>query len=198
MEVDLPVPAKQQRLEIDPPEVIEARLRRFYPAVSDVASIPMRWSSKIETHDLSGHHIELRENRTVVEYQGPAETTHKDARAVRTADPIPRACGLFYFEVKVISKGKNGYIAVGIADDKVKLGRLPGWDDNSYGYHGDDGNVFTGSGQGSSYGPTFTTGDVIGCCYDMVAKSVFFTKNGENLDTAFKDVSNKGLVQYRL
>ena len=63
-------------------------------------------------------------------------------------------------------------------------------------YHGDDGNVFTGSGQGSSYGPTFTTGDVIGCCYDMVAKNVFFTKNGENLDTAFKDVSTKGPVHY--
>ena len=40
--------------------------------------------------------------------------------------------------------------------------RLPGWDKHSYGYHGDDGHSFCSSGQGQAYGPTFTTGDVIG------------------------------------
>ena len=40
--------------------------------------------------------------------------------------------------------------------------RLPGWDKHSYGYHGDDGHSFCSSGQGQKYGPTFTTGDVIG------------------------------------
>ena len=42
------------------------------------------------------------------------------------------------------------------------LFRLPGWDKHSYGYHGDDGHSFCSSGQGQAYGPTFTTGDVIG------------------------------------
>ena len=40
--------------------------------------------------------------------------------------------------------------------------RLPGWDKHSYGYHGDDGHSFCSSGQGQKYGPTFTTGDVVG------------------------------------
>lgn len=56
-----------------------------------------------------------------------------------------------------------------------------GWDKKSYGYHGDDGNSFCCSGQGQAYGPTFTTGDVIGCCLNMIDNTCFFTKNGVNL-----------------
>ena len=37
-----------------------------------------------------------------------------------------------------------------------------------------------------SYGPSFGTGDVIGC--GIVNRSCFFTKNGEFLGVAFKDV----------
>jgi len=195
MEIDEPVARviKQvaNQTQIDSTEAINARLGRLYPSVT-LSSIPMQWR-KIDLFNGELYSIELRENRTVVEYQGNGETTHRDARAVRTETPIPRTCGLFYFEIEVISKGKNGYIAVGVADDKVKLARLPGWDENSYGYHGDDGNVFTGSGTGVNYGPTFTTGDVIGCCYDLAARTIFFTKNGENLDTAFQDVSQQAL-----
>jgi hypothetical protein len=38
------------------------------------------------------------------------------------------------------------------------MDRLPGWDNHSYGYHGDDGCAFKGSGKGNAYGPTFSTG----------------------------------------
>lgn len=34
-------------------------------------------------------------------------------------------------------------------------GKQPGWTSNSWGYHGDDGHIFHGSGQGRPYGPTF-------------------------------------------
>lgn len=42
-----------------------------------------------------------------------------------------------------------------------KFFRIPlvGWDKQSYGYHGDDGNSFCSSGNGQPYGPTFTTGN---------------------------------------
>jgi len=30
----------------------------------------------------------------------------------------------------------------------------------SFGYHGDDGHLYQGTGRGTSFGPTFTTGDV--------------------------------------
>ncbi len=58
---------------------------------------------------------------------------------------------------------------------------IAGWDKHSYGYHGDDGYSFCSSGTGQPYGPTFTTGDVIGCCVNLIDNTCFYTKNGVNL-----------------
>ena len=58
----------------------------------------------------------------------------------------------------------------------------------SYGYHADDGNVYNQSGTGISYGPTFTTGDVVGCCVNFIENNAFFTKNGTPLGGAFRDL----------
>jgi hypothetical protein len=44
---------------------------------------------------------------------------------------------------------------IGFATDDVKPDRLPGWEPHSYGYHGDDGCAFHGSGQGREYGPKY-------------------------------------------
>ena len=35
---------------------------------------------------------------------------HKDAASVRSTHPIPAACGIYYFEVKIISKGRDGLV----------------------------------------------------------------------------------------
>ncbi len=58
---------------------------------------------------------------------------------------------------------------------------FPGWEKQSYGYHGDDGQSFSSSGIGKPYGPTFTTGDVIGCGVNMIDNTAFYTKNGIKL-----------------
>uniref|UniRef100_A0A452RM82 B30.2/SPRY domain-containing protein n=1 Tax=Ursus americanus TaxID=9643 RepID=A0A452RM82_URSAM len=63
-----------------------------------------------------------------------------------------------------------------------------GWDKHSYGYHGDDGHSFCSSGTGQPYGPTFTTGDVIGCCVNLINSTCFYTKNGHSLGIAFTDL----------
>ena len=47
---------------------------------------------------------------------------------------------------------------VGLSGNDVQLARQPGWNPNSFGYHGDDGNMFRASGSGTPYGPTFTKG----------------------------------------
>lgn len=44
---------------------------------------------------------------------------------------------------------------MGFASEDVKPDRLPGWEPRSYGYHGDDGCAFHGSGQGREYGPKY-------------------------------------------
>lgn len=58
---------------------------------------------------------------------------------------------------------------------------IQGWEKNSYGFHADDGCVFCSSGTGQQYGPTFSTADVVGCGFNLVDRSIFFTKNGINL-----------------
>lgn len=114
--------------------------------------------------------------------------THKDAASVRTTHAIPAACGLYYFEVKIVSKGRDGYMGIGLSARDVNVNRLPGWDKHSYGYHGDDGHSFCSSGTGQPYGPTFTTGDVIGCGVNLVDNTAFYTKNGHHLGIAFTDL----------
>ena len=42
---------------------------------------------------------------------------------------------------------------------------------------------FNSSGTGQQFGPVFTTGDVIGCGFNLVDRSIFFTRNGMNLGT---------------
>ena len=64
----------------------------------------------------------------------------------------------------------------------------PGWDKHSYGYHGDNGHTFNSAGNGQPYGPTFTTGDVVGCGVNLIDNTCFYTKNGVNLGVAFTDL----------
>ena len=74
------------------------------------------------------------------------------------------------------------------------MSRLPGWETNSWGYHGDDGYSFASQLDGQAYGPQFTSkslylsvvtwlncvkaGDVIGCGIDYRKGQAFYTKNG--------------------
>ena len=51
-------------------------------------------------------------------------------------------------------------------------GRSPG----SWGYHGDDSDLFI-SGTPYNFGTTYGTGDVIGCGVDKETSTTFFTKN---------------------
>jgi len=38
----------------------------------------------------------------------------EDSAAIRTNHPIPSQCVLFYFEVEIIDKGKNGYVIISL------------------------------------------------------------------------------------
>ena len=77
------------------------------------------------------------------------------------------------------------YMGIGLSTKEVSLNRLPGWDKGSYGYHGDDGHSFCSSGSGIAYGPTFTTGDVVGCCVNFLENTCFYTRNGHNIGNSF-------------
>ncbi|KAK9360531.1 concanavalin A-like lectin/glucanase domain-containing protein [Lipomyces starkeyi] len=170
--------------------------------------LPSCWSSEgvSQSMEIFGDMLEVK-------FAGPpAKGNEQEAAAVRANHPIPPQCGLFYFEVEVLSRGKDGYafpvprtstsaferddpiinersfIGVGFCGPKVQLNKMPGWVSDSWGYHGDDGNTFACQNSGKQYGPTFSTNDVIGCGINFRNRTAFYTKNGIALETAFKDL----------
>ncbi|RCI00445.1 hypothetical protein CU098_011082, partial [Rhizopus stolonifer] len=141
--------------------------------------LPTFWNVKDKSKN-----IQVGSNGLDLSYIGPGkQETH--AALARSNFPMRPQCGVFYFEMRVISKGDDGYIGIGFCAATNKLERLPGWDPDSWGYHGDDGHSFAGSGTGKNYGPCFSTGDVIGCGVNFADSSAFYTKNGKFLGYAF-------------
>ena len=65
---------------------------------------------------------------------------------------IPTGLGLFYYEVKVLDSGPEGYMSVGFAKEGSNAKRLIGWEKGTWGYHADDGLIFEGSGKGRPFG----------------------------------------------
>lgn len=97
--------------------------------------------------------------------------------------PAARHNFLPYYEVFIIGTTgtENSTVAVGVGEAGVSgKGILPGWKSGSYGYHADDGFVYCESGEGKAYGPTYTTGDVVGCGI-TINNELYFTKNGKSL-----------------
>jgi hypothetical protein len=82
---------------------------------------------------------------------------------------------------------------IGLAKKGIATNALPGWKSGSYGYHGDDGKAFGGSGAGRDFGPTFTTGDIITCIWCQVNRTISYAKNGVHLGVAFRDVNEDKL-----
>ncbi|RIB26133.1 concanavalin A-like lectin/glucanase domain-containing protein [Gigaspora rosea] len=121
-----------------------------------------------------------------VSYEGLGEND-EDVGAIRANHPIPPYCKLFYFEVDIIDEGKNKIIGIGFCEKEFDLNRMTGWEDGSWGYHGDNGN-FICSGNCHHHGPSFSNGDTIGCCLNFTNNTVFYTKNGINLGIAFRNL----------
>lgn len=66
--------------------------------------VPQYWDANDKSKTLF-----LCEHRLRVSYKGPGKYDN-DAAAIRAERPIPPACGLFYFEILVVSKGRDGYV----------------------------------------------------------------------------------------
>ncbi|KAF5841863.1 hypothetical protein DUNSADRAFT_10569 [Dunaliella salina] len=133
----------------------------------------------------TGHGVEIGDDKLSVRYLADGRNSN-DVGSVMANEPVPGDRSTFYYEMQVVDPGVLGCIAIGFADAGFKLTRQPGWEPNSYGYHGDDGRKFS-SGKFEKYGPTFGAGDIIGAGIHLSQKEIFFTKNGVNLGRAFQN-----------
>jgi hypothetical protein len=114
---------------------------------------------------------------------------------------MPAQAGIYYFEVTLLSKRRDEYagsrksqfdysflpslyrttVCVGFLGKSVTLARPPGWEPESWGYHGDDGDIYSGGNVGKKYDETFSAGDVVGCGVNFRTGQAFFTRNAKKL-----------------
>lgn len=71
----------------------------------DLMPLPSRWneSDKYVGLDLLNDGLEVR-------YMGPPNKHDHEAAAVRADHPMPPQCGIYYFEVTILAKSKEGYV----------------------------------------------------------------------------------------
>lgn len=165
------------------PRDAQARKKLVIRPEEEVFTLPTRWNDS-DRH--ASIHISISGSElTFMGGQGNLNgVDNKDeAAAARTNNSIPPICGVYYYEVEVLDRGNKGHIGVGFATKQHKTTKMPGWESHSWGYHADDGRLFSSEGE-QPFGPRFSTGDVVGCGVDFGSGRIFFTKNGVFLGTA--------------
>ncbi|CAI5437613.1 unnamed protein product [Caenorhabditis angaria] len=168
---------------------LNKRLRELYPSVKEregYASFPRRWD-----RNQASNHLDISKDGLSVTFKKHVKVPKEEketSAVVRANAAIPASCGLYYFEVTIVH-GQKGCMGVGLSRKGGLLNRMPGWDTDCYGYHGDDGNFFSACGHGAPYGPKFGTGDVVGCGIDTLMQHIFFTKNGQFLGLVVQSIT---------
>lgn len=143
--------------------------------------------SHLNTINSSGGFLVVSPDKLSVQYTNVHLHGH-DVGVVQADCPAPCKKLVYYFEIFVKNAGAKGHIAIGFTSEHFKMRRQPGWEANSYGYHGDDGLLYRGQGKGEPFGPTFTSGDTVGAGINYASQDFFFTKNGKLVGTVYKDV----------
>ena len=109
-------------------------------------------------------------------------TAHRAIRAT-----VGMSSGKWYWEATVNSYS-SGLFGIAKADASLADGQYVGANASSWGYLG-NGNKYT-SGSASSYGASFTTGDVIGIAFDADNGTLTFYKNGTSQGSAFTGLTS--------
>ncbi|CAG8601628.1 2247_t:CDS:2 [Dentiscutata heterogama] len=143
--------------------------KRLYSSIS----LPTQWNAA----DCSSYITIVDDENLTVKYIGPGRNW-VDAASIRANYSIPPEIGLYYYEMTVVNCGDRGCIGIGLSKPATRLNRMPGWEPDTIGYHGDDGNLYCERGTGVKFGPLYTTGETVGCGINFFDKFIFFTKNG--------------------
>ncbi|KAH8881612.1 ran-binding protein [Thozetella sp. PMI_491] len=149
--------------------------------------LPSKWNKDDKSANLEvlGEGFEVKHTGS----RGSGDRDH-EACAIRADHYMPSQCGVYYFEVIILNRKRDeSMIGIGFSSKTVSLSRAPGWEPESWGYHGDDGHCFAAQTVGKSYGPKFGPGDTVGCLVNFRLGQALFTRNGIELPIAFRDVN---------
>ncbi|KAL4855353.1 Ran-binding protein M [Chlorella vulgaris] len=154
---------------------------------------PEPFPSELNTSTCSLAFLEVGKDKLSLRYTGPAQHDN-DVGSIQSNHPVPRRTLVGYFEVTV-KEARGGSVSLGFSDSSFKQGRHPGYEPHSYGYRGDTGRKHHSSlnARGEDYGPAFGPGDVVGAGIHLTKHEIFFTKNGEHLGAAFRNVTGHPL-----
>ena len=108
--------------------------------------------------------------------------------------------GKYYMEAKAVEHDAAsglGNFHIGIAERECRTeDQVLGKSDYSWGYNSEDGTYFN-SGNYTSFGNTYTTGDIIGLALDLDNNTLAIYKNGVSQGTiTITDVENNGTGSY--
>ncbi|KAH8480305.1 hypothetical protein Peur_062825 [Populus x canadensis] len=164
----------------------------YFIDVARQYSSPIGGETELEPKELntlnsSGGFLVVSTDKLSVKY--PSVNLHgHDVGVIQADKPVPDKRLVYYFEIFVKNAGAKGQIAIGFTSQGFKMRRQPGWETNSCGYHGDDGNLYNGHGKGETFGPTFTTNDTVGAGINYASQEFFFTKNGAVVGGVYKEI----------
>ncbi|GAB2271919.1 hypothetical protein Dimus_006747 [Dionaea muscipula] len=143
--------------------------------------------TELNTINSSGGFLVVSTDKLSVKYTSVNLHDH-DVGVVQSNRPAPVKRLTYYFEMHVKNGGTKGQVSIGFTNESFNMRRQPGWEANSFGYHGYDGLLYRGQSEGEPFGPTFTTGDTVGCGINYTSPEIFFTKNGVIIGAVCKDV----------
>ncbi|KAI9908175.1 hypothetical protein PsorP6_004426 [Peronosclerospora sorghi] len=124
---------------------------------------------------------------------------HKEAKSLYQIGLVTSG----YFEIQIVHRERprqeeregethqeeDEIISLGLIPANFPLvGRQPGWNQKSFGYHGDDGRFYHQTTRGRLFGPRFGVNDTVGCGVRRKLGAsqlhVFFSINGKELPQA--------------
>lgn len=124
--------------------------------------------------------------------------------------PVPKQNEVYYWESKIYEKPESTLISIGVATKPYPLFRLPGmlikaspfrfktnnqlgWHKYSVAYISTGHRRYNQPFNGSSYGPQYVQGDVIGVGYRPRTGTIFFTRNGKKLEDVAHGLKSQNL-----
>jgi len=168
--------ATKDEIECDRPE--DCYVDGF-PMCIENKCVGFSWSPN--EYQIEDEYFEVKDNGIEVHCKTDKYQT------ISTDEPVPKGEHTwlsFWFEVEITKKGRwvDDVIAVGLCRKDNNFNWLPGWENSSIGYHGDDGGIYIESRRMMKYTNETFKEAKIGVMISHKVKDVFFSKNSVDID----------------